>query len=475
MVILCVGFVPAFAQIDSGGQNAQVFHPENLNSKLVDAVSRKYQTMEKKLASYSERSLKKLQRQEQKIQKKLSAKDSVAARQLSEESQSKYAHLLQEIKNSSGKFSPSLKNYVPGLDSIQTTFMFLDKSNKGLSMTNVEKIKQIKAVSDHINQLQLQLQSADVIKQFIKERRQQLKQQLDSYGLDKELRQFNKQVYYYQEQVREYNNLLHDPEKVEQKILGMVRETPAFKDFMAKSSLFAQLFPIPAGYGTDQALQGLQTRIAVQQQLSQRLAGAGANPQQYLQQQVQQAQSALGKLKDKANQMGGGSGDLEIPDFKPNQQKTKTFWKRLEYGLSIQSQKTNPFLPTTSDIVLTTGYRLNDKSTIGLGAGFKLGWGKNIKQINLTAQGMSLRSFLDIKLKGSIWISGGYEENYQQEFAKIDQLKNVNAWQKSGLLGLTRKYKIGKKKGNLQLLWDFLSYSQLPATQPLKFRIGYTF
>lgn len=475
MVIFCVGFVPAFAQIDSVGQNAQVFHPENLNSKLVDAVSRKYQAMEKKLASYSERSLKKLQRQEQKIQKKFSTQDSVAARQLSEESKSKYAHLLQEIKSSSEKFSPSLKNYIPGLDSIQTTFMFLDKSNKGLPMTNVEKIKQIKAISDHINQLQLQLQSADVIKQFIKERRQQLRQQLDSYGLGKEIKQFNKQVYYYQEQVREYNNLLHDPEKGEQKILGMVRETTAFKDFMAKNSLFAQLFPVPAGYGTAQALQGLQTRIAVQQQLSQCLAGAGANPQQYLQQQVQQAQSALGKLKDKVNRMGGGSSDLEIPDFKPNQQKTKTFWKRLEYGLSIQSQKTNPFLPTTSDIVLTAGYRLNDKSTIGLGAGFKLGWGKNIKQINLTAQGMSLRSFLDIKLKGSIWISGGYEENYQQEFAKIDQLKNVNAWQKSGLLGLTRKYKIGKKKGNLQLLWDFLSYSQLPATQPLKFRIGYTF
>lgn len=475
MIILCVGFVPALAQIDTGGQKAKVFHLENLNSKLVGAVSNKYQAMEKKLASFSEKSLKKLKRQEQKIQKKLWIKDSLAARQLSEETQVKYARLLQEMKNPSGKFSPSLKNYAPGLDSIQTTFLFLDKSNKDLSTTKVGKIEQIKAVSVHINQLQLQLQSADAIKEFIKERKQQLKQQLASYGLGKEIKQFNKQVYYYQEQVREYNNLLHDPEKVEQEILGMVRGTPAFKDFMAKNSLFAQLFPVPAGYGTAQALQGLQTRNAVQQQLSQRLAGAGANPQQYLQQQVQQAQSALGKLKDKVNRMGGGSSDLEIPDFKPNQQKTKTFWKRLEYGLSIQSQKTNSFLPTTSDIVLTTGYKLNDKSTIGLGAGFKLGWGKNIKQINLTAQGMSLRSFLDIKVKGSIWISGGYEENYQQEFTKIDQLKNVNAWQKSGLLGLTKKYKIGKKKGNFQLLWDFLSYSQLPETQPLKFRIGYTF
>jgi hypothetical protein len=80
-----------------------------------------------------------------------------------------------------------------------------------------------------------------------------------------------------------------------------------------------------------------------------------------------------------------------------------------------------------------------------------------------------------INMKGNIWISGGYEYNYQHEFEKLDQLKDVNAWQKSGLIGLTKKYKVGKKNGNLQLLCDFLSYSQVPKTTPLKFRIGYSF
>jgi hypothetical protein len=76
-------------------------------------------------------------------------------------------------------------------------------------------------------------------------------------------------------------------------------------------------------------------------------------------------------------------------------------------------------------------------------------------------------------MKGSIWISGGYEFDYQHEFEKIDELKNVNAWQKSGLIGLTKKYKVGKKNGNMQLLWDFMSYSQVPRTTALKFRVGY--
>jgi hypothetical protein len=257
--------------------------------------------------------------------------------------------------------------------------------------------------------------------------------------------------------------------------LGIVREIPAFNDFISKNSFLAQLFPMPNGYGTADALQGLQTRTGVQQQLGQRLAGAGTNPQQYLQQQLQAAQSELNALKDKVNKLGGGSSDMAMPEFKPNSQKTKSFWKRIEYGLNIQSQKTNAFLPTTSDIALMMGYKLNDKSTIGIGAGYKLGWGKNISNIHLTSQGVSLRSYVDIKIKGSIWISGGYEGNYQHEFTKLDQLKDVNAWQKSGLIGVTKKYYIAKKKGNMQLLWDFLSYSQVPRTTALKFRVGYNF
>lgn len=110
---------------------------------------------------------------------------------------------------------------------------------------------------------------------------------------------------------------------------------------------------------------------------------------------------------------------------------------------------------------------------VGLGAGYKIGWGKDIKHISFSSQGMSLRSFIDIKLKGSIWITGAYEHNYLHEFRNTDIFRDISGWQRSGLIGLTKKYRIGKKTGNLQLLWDFVSYSQQPKPQPLKFRIGY--
>jgi hypothetical protein len=42
-------------------------------------------------------------------------------------------------------------------------------------------------------------------------------------------------------------------------------------------------------------------------------------------------------------------------------------------------------------------------------------------------------------------------------------------------VGLSKKYKLkGKMKGEMKLLWDFLSYQQVPRSQPIVFRIGYS-
>jgi hypothetical protein len=202
------------------------------------------------------------------------------------------------------------------------------------------------------------------------------------------------------------------------------------------------------------------------------VSGAGGgNP---MQSQLQAAQGQMDQLKDKINKLGGGNSDMAMPDgFKPNSQKTKSFLQRLEYGFNVQSQGSNNFLPSISDLALTVGYKINDKSTLGVGASYKLGWGRPFNDIHVSSEGVGLRSFLDIKAKGSIWITGGYELNYLQAFSKFDDLKKPDVWQRSGLLGLTKKYKIGKKQGNMQLLWDFLSYSQVPKAQAIKFRVGY--
>ena len=175
--------------------------------------------------------------------------------------------------------------------------------------------------------------------------------------------------------------------------------------------------------------------------------------------------------------MGAGSGNIDIPNFKLNSQKTKTFLKRLEYGVNLQTQQSSYFFPTTTDIGLAVGYKINDKNTIGVGASYKIGWGEDFQHIRLTSQGLGLRSFVDIQAKKSFYLSGGFEYNYQP-IGGIIKIPNLRDWDQSGLIGVSKivsmKTKVFKST-KLQLLWDFLSYRQVPRTQPLKFRVGYNF
>jgi hypothetical protein len=113
-----------------------------------------------------------------------------------------------------------------------------------------------------------------------------------------------------------------------------------------------------------------------------------------------------------------------------------------------------------------------------------MGWGKYIKNISISTQGMGLRSYMDIKLKGSFYASGGFEYNYQPinshslTSTSAMNWKDVSSWQQSGLVGISKIISIKSKffkKTKLQLMWDVLSYQQVPRTQPVKFRVGYNF
>ena len=209
--------------------------------------------------------------------------------------------------------------------------------------------------------------------------------------------------------------------------------------------------------------------------INQRVAAGGPGAQQMIQQNLADAQSQLQQLKNKLNQLGQGGGDIDMPNFKPNDQRTKSFFKRLEFGTNIQTQKSQYYFPATSDLGFSVGYKLNNKSIIGIGASYKLGLGSGWNNIKFTHQGAGLRSFLEWKLKGSFYASGGYESNYRSAFKNIAQLKDESAWQQSALLGISKKYSISKSfKGNIQLLYDFLHTRQVPGTQPIVFRLGYT-
>jgi len=294
------------------------------------------------------------------------------------------------------------------------------------------------------------------------------------------LKKLNKEAYYYAQQINEYKEILKDSRKAERKALELLSKSNAWKDFMRKNSQLASLFRLPGNPDdpTSQAsLAGLQTRVQVTQLIQNQLTAGGPAAREQFQQNVQAAQAQLNQLKDKVLKFGGGSSDRVIPDFKPNNQKTKSFLQRLEFGTNIQSTKANSIFPVTSDIGLSVGYKVNDHSIIGIGSSLKMGWGRDIRHIRISSQGVGLRSFLDYKIKGSFWFSGGFEMNYRSEIREIALLKDYSAWQQSGLLGLSKVVSLKTKmfrKTKLQLLWDFLSYQQIPRTQAVLFRVVYT-
>lgn len=436
------------------------------------ALSAKCSKLQGSLDKQTAKMLARMQKQEAKLKSKLAKKDFAKAAQLFNGTEAQYQQLQAKL-NQAGTIghTATLKEYIPSIDSFKTSLSFLEKS----PIQSPELASQLAGTKAQLQQLESKMQVANEIKKQIKARKQQLKQQLEGVLPLKDLTAINKEVYYYQQQLNEYKALLADRKKLEQKALKMLKESSVFKDFMKQNSMLAQLFRVPDNYGSAASLQGLQTRAGVQQLLEQRLAAGGPNAQQALQQNLQQAQEKMNELKAKLNKLGGGNGNLEMPEgFTPNSQRTKTFWQRIEYGMNMQSQRARGILPSTSDIALTAGYKINDKSTIGVGVAYKLGWGNGWNHIRLTHEGVGLRSFIDLKLKGSFWMTGGYEKQYQQRFGKIADLKGVS-WQTSGLIGITKKYKVGNKTGNLQLLWDFLSYQQTPKTPALQFRVGWNF
>jgi hypothetical protein len=448
---------------------------EKIAQLPTDLLTSQYGKLENRLTKGLLKSLEKIQQKELQLKKKMAFSDSLKAQQLFNSSNAKINQLKNKLSAPQEWVNQKAGGtYFAKLDSLQTLTNFLSTSNiaQKIPVAQLNKLKVLKA---QLNSLQTQLNTAEEIKTFLAQQKQSIQQQITQFGLGKQVKSYAKEVYYYQQQIKEYKATLNDPDKLTRKALELANKSSAFQDFMRQNSQLAQLFQIP-GVGGDvsgTAIQGLQTRALIQQQISQSIQGTNINPQQYIEQQVGAAGEQLNALKDKANDIGGGSDELEIPDFKPNNQKTKTFLKRIEWGFNVQSQRSNSFLPTTTDFGLQAGYKLSDKSTIGIGLAYKLGWGKNINNISLSSEGLGLRSFVDIKFKGSIWITGGYEMNFNSSFSSIPELKNLSSWQRSGLVGMSKKYRIGKKKGNMQLLWDFLSYSQVPQTQAIKFRLGY--
>jgi hypothetical protein len=442
---LLLSFVPLciYSQ-EQPDQSAAPDKIANFPTKLFDRISGQSTDLQAQLVRQTEKYLRRMGRQEQKLRARLYKQDSAKAAALyPTDPRQQYAFLAQKLRQDSTKvFSSMGPEYLPNADSLQGALGFL---NKNPSLLNANPALQAKMQGSlgQLQQLQSKLQQADAIKQYIQSRKTQIQQYLSQYshlpaGISSAFQGYNKEAYYYADQVRQYRAMLNDPDKMMQEALVLLNKLPAFTSFMKNNGFLTGLFSVPAGYGTAEGMAGLQTRDQVLAMIQNQVGSGGPSAASSIQQSLQSASQDITKLQNKLSSMGAGSGDMDMPDFKPNDQKKKTFLKRLEVGANMQTTRNNYLFPTITDLGLSIGYKLGHGNDCGVGGSFKLGWGNGINHIAFSGQGVGLRSFLDVKLKSTFFISGGFEYNYTTPFVSYQQIEHLSYWTQSGLIGVSK-------------------------------------
>ncbi|PSL41253.1 hypothetical protein CLV51_1221, partial [Chitinophaga niastensis] len=397
---------------------------------------------------------------------------SLKAQQLFVNSIDSLGSMKSRMQGKLGKLSRPLQSGGPYLDSLQNSLAFL-KQSKDLLNQSKGATDKLNSSLQSVEQLKDKLQQAEEIKAFIRERKQLLNEQLKQYtGFSKDLQKMNKEAYYYSQQLKEYKEVFKDKKKAEQKAMELMQKVPAFNDFIQQHSQLASLFNIQGAAAAAQSLEGLQTRSQVEQLIQQRIGSGGPSAGAGVSQQMAEARSKMDELKSKFPDLDNAA---DMPNFRPNQMKTKSFLQRLEFGSNIQFQRSNKFFPTTGDLAGQVAYKFHKNGSTGLGLSYKLGMGTGFDNIHFSNQGVGIRSFIDWKLKGTFFLNGGYEQNYQPNYVALPDGVGQQ-WTQSGLIGISKKYKINSKmKGNIILLFDFLYNQHVPKTDPIKLRTGYTF
>jgi uncharacterized membrane-anchored protein YhcB (DUF1043 family) len=490
--LLCLALTATHAQTTDtlGGKAA------NFSSRLFGRIQSQSADINQRLTTQTQKLLVRMARREQRLQQKIAGVDSAGAQRLFAGLQQQYADLAARVRTDTGSNKATFSGqYQPYADTMRGAMSFLQQhpqllaagsgvsATGGLPAVSPAVLTKLQGATSQLQSLQAKLQDADQVKAFVQQRQQQIGQYIAQHAslgplLGKDYGGMNQNIYYYSQQVRQYKEMLNNPDALAQKALAVLSKLPAFQTFMKNNSQLGSLFSLPGNYASTQAINGLQTKDQVAQLVQGQVSAGGAGGASALQSNLQSAQSQLDGYKAKLPSLGTGNGDAQMPDFKPNAEKAKSFLGRIQYGFNFQTTHNSYYYPNLLDLGLSIGYKLNSTNVIGVGVAYEMGTGNGINHIALTNNGIALRSFVTIKIKGSFSASGGFEYNYTTPYTSYQQLKQIQYWTKSGLIGVQKTISMKSKvlkQTTLSLLWDFLSYSNLPPTQSVIYRMGYSF
>jgi hypothetical protein len=467
LFLLLQCFAVKAQDIDSTLDNLQ-----QIPTKYISSINKKAEQYTNRITNKTTKTLTKLSRWENKIKSLLEKARPHTAAQLFAPGQPTFTSLLEQVKQGEALALSYQAQYNKYTDDITTSLKYIAQQKDQLDSGFIKKAttahQKMKALANEEDK-------TEALQQFIKDRKKQLiSQAMVHIGQSKYLVKINKEAFYYAEALKNYKEIFNDSKKAEEIVKSILNKIPAFQEFIRQNSMLSGLFDIP---GQNAVLQpGMQTRAGVQQLIQGSLSVMGANAKEMMNKNLQAAHSQLNDLQKK---LANGYSSGEMPDFKIDQTKSKTFKQRLVYGFNIQFSKSNGIIPSATEIAGSIGFKLNDKSLIGLSTSYKLGMG-SIDNIRFSNEGIGLRSFLDWKLKKQLFITGGFEMNYITNLYKPFNNPPLEdgGWQKAALLGISKRINIKTKwfkNTKLQLLYDFLSRQHVPVSQQVLFRVGYEF
>jgi hypothetical protein len=445
--------------------------------KFITQTNHKIDNYTNRITNKTEKTLIKLANWENKIHKLLDKTAPKTAAQLFGEGKLTFASMLQKVQEGKSLAENTKACYNEYNDKLITNIKYIETQKSEL---NNKYLKPLATAKEKAKQLEKDVAKTETAEKLIKERKKELlTEAYKILGKNKYTNKIQQEIFYYSETLKNYKELFQDSKKVENVAFEILYKIPSAKEFLKNNGMLAGLFRSSIVNKSTNAndLTGLQTSAGVNAYIQSQISAGGLDASQQIKEKLQQAQSILAGMKNKALSTGGGSVDSEMPNFKPNLMKTKTFSQRLEYGTDISFSNNVNLLPSTMNIAFSIAYKLSSSKQFGIGLGYKAGLG-SIEKIILTHEGLQFRTFGDMKLKKGFWFTCGWEVNQNTRFTNFNDLVQYNKFQQMALIGLQKKinFKVKiLKASKISLLWDLLSKNHQPASEPFIIRYGYSF
>jgi len=383
---------------------------------------------------------------------------------------------------------------LPELDS---TYLAMDRINKSFpDGCDCDGPKQLKTAQV---ELRTEIKKAEITKKYVADRKNYLSKILSSNGsILKAQKSIEKVDYYFGDGMKEYCTIFQDRSKSEKHFFklfnSLIKDQPVTDGMAALCNVetsnvesiqsqsmeevkeqFENAAKV-AGQSTDDATYPLNYINNLRKQSDLNVT------QENIQLQENVADSIY-TIRDEAKRKNLLSENDSLisnkSEWKKNPLKSKRMHDRLFYGLSFQADPHTAFFPSSGAFNGQIGFQLTQDLNLSLGGSYILAF--NAKQLStddlkipVSTNGFSLRSSLDHRLKGPIFLKGNFEISQRTSTAELQLNRTTHEFERALLLGL--KFRTSKgmsKKATTEVFYDFLHEST--GQSAIIFRFGIDF